>query len=506
MSRLFDQPATVWAAVLVLALPPLIVVVGELQERLRQRGSPFEKPLGMTRNLIIPVVALWALLVFVVDVGRNNFWAQVIASVGVLAVAAALWHVLRTMVLRAREQGATPGKRAAPELLLMIPRLALVLVTGWLLVAQVWDVNLTGLFAALGVTSIVVSLALQSTLSGLASGLLLLGDQPFSPGHWIRVNTDLEGRVLDINWRSTRIRTRDGDVVVVPNATLAEAEIVNFTEPTRLHRIKVPVQIAFSNPPTRAIDMLHAAARATPGVLRDPAPQMRVVQVDDPLMGYEAQLWVDDYAIAPKVASDFGALVWYHSHRMGVPLPSPAYDLYHHDPVQEAAEAELSPDDLAEYLRNAPLLAELAADDLERLTADARRVRFSQGEHILAPNAAGRDFLVLDEGRARMSMPDVAGRDVELAAGDIVGLLDRAAGDATVAVMAVTDCEVIVIAGDVAGAVISRNPELARAINQLMELRGRRLSTGPVATDAAADAAGAAPHPATGGGPMGGTA
>jgi small-conductance mechanosensitive channel len=480
MSRLFDQPVTVWAAVLVLALPALIVAAGELQERLRRRGSPFEKPAGTVRNLIIPVVALWALLVFVVDVGRDIFWAQIVATVAVLALAAAVLQVLRPLVLRARAQGKTPGKRAAPELLLMIPRLAVVLVAGWLLVGQVWNVNLTGLFAALGVFSLVVSLALQSTLSGLASGLLLLGDRPFNPGDWIRVNADLEGQVVDIHWRSTRIRTRDGDLVVVPNATLADAEIVNFTEPTRLHRIKVPVQVAFSNPPTAAVDMLLAAARATPGVLSDPAPEIRVVQVDDPLMGYEAHLWVDDYAAAPAVASDFGSLVWYHSHRMGVPLPSPAFDLYHHDPVQEAADAEIGPEQLAEHIGRAPLLAEITVDDRERLAASASRVRFSQGELILASGAVNRDLYLLDEGRAWMSLPGFPGSYVELAAGDVVSLLGRAAGTAAAEVVAVTDCEVVVIAGDVAGAVTSRNPQLAAAMNQLMELRGRRLGVAPV--------------------------
>ena len=107
-------------------------------------------------------------------------------------------------------------------------------------------------------TSLVVSFALQDTLGGIASGFTLLADQPFQPGDWIKTG-DLEGRVLDINWRSSRIQTRNGDLVVVPNGQLANATITNFDEPSRLHRVVVPVQVAYSNAPTRVNEMLLAA-------------------------------------------------------------------------------------------------------------------------------------------------------------------------------------------------------------------------------------------------------
>ena len=76
-------------------------------------------------------------------------------------------------------------------------------------------------------------------------------------------------------------------------------------------------------------------------------------------MGYEAQMWIEDYTYAPRVKSDFGSLIWYQSHRMEVPLPSPAFDLYHHDPIQEVADAALSVEDLAERIRQTPALSEI---------------------------------------------------------------------------------------------------------------------------------------------------
>ena len=219
---------------------------------------------------------------------------------------------------------------------------------------------------------------LSRTLSaGVASGLLLLSDQPFQPGDWIN-SGDIEGRVEDINWRSSRIRNRDGDLLVVPNAQLAGATITNYYEPERVHRVVVPVQVAYSNPPTLAKEMLLDAARSTAKVLEDPAPTVRVVQIDDPLMGYEVDLWINDFADAPRVFSDFGSLVWYQSHRHDVPLPSPAFDLYMYDGVRTSEESKPRKAEVRRRLRLSPLLDQLNEDDLGRLAADAEPVRFAR--------------------------------------------------------------------------------------------------------------------------------
>lgn len=318
---------------------------------------------------------------------------------------------------------------------------------------------------------------MQDTLSGLASGLLLLGDRPFNAGDWISVEAeDVEGRVVDINWRSSRIQDRNGDLFVVPNASISKATVINYDEPAHLHRVVYDVQVAYSNPPTRAKEMLLAAALATEGVLEDPPPDIKVKQTDDPLMGYEAQMWIEDYTYAPRVKSDFGSLIWYQSHRMGVPLPSPAFDLYHHDPIQEAADAALSVEDLAERIRQAPALSEINEADVEILARSAGHARFSRGEDILVPGAVNRDLWILWRGRARMMAADHPERFVDLADGDVFGLLSRSSrAMVPPAVMALTDCEVVRIDAEEASAVAGRNPRATDALNQILTSRSRRL-------------------------------
>ncbi len=478
MSRLLS-PETLWAVAVILFVPVAIIAAAELDERLRQRESPLRTAVVTMRNWALPFFAAWALLVPVLALSTEEWYVRLAASGLLLAVGVVSLRVARVFVDGLRNRPLDDGRQPVPQLLLALPRILVVLVVAWILLAGIWDVDLGAALTALGVTSLVVSLALQDTLSGLASGMLLLGDQPFRAGDWIS-NGDTEGQVVDINWRTTTLRDRDGDLVIVPNSALASANIINYSAPEPLHRVVVPVQVAYVNPPTLAKAMLIDAARSVPGVLDDPAPGILVTQIDDPLMGYEVTMWVDDYAIVPRVQSDFGTLVWYQSHRHNVPLPSPAQDLFLHDAAAIAAEGGPTLADLRGDLRSSPLFALVDDNDLDRLAQASRRARFAVGELLLDSSRESRDLMILLDGQAQLVLlgPDGDERSVaEVAEGDSLGLLGSDRNDDTVvAARALTDCEVVIVGGEAIGEVGSRNAELAAALNRTAALRRRRVN------------------------------
>ena len=468
----------VWSAAVILLVPIIILGTAEIKERLRQSESPLLAPVTTVRNWVLPFFAAWVLIGPLLSVPADAWYRRVIATVLILSIALAGLQVLRVIGQGIRLRPSAPGRPPVPRLLLALPRLALIITAGALVIGGVWGVNLSAALTALGVTSLVVSFALQDTLSGLASGVLLLTDRPFKTGDWISAGST-EGVVIDINWRTSRIRDRNGDLIIVPNSQLAGASIINYSAPQTLHRVVVSLQVAYANPPTVAKEMLLDAARSVPGVLTEPAPLVAVTTIDDPLMGYEVQMWVDDYAITPRVKSDFGALVWYHSHRHNVPLPSPAHDLFLHDPIAEAKAAEPTTAELREALREAPLLEQLPDEDLDRLAHGARRVRYRSEELMFDSAAEGRDLLVISEGTARFLLLEAGfGQAVisDVGPGDIVGLLDTRRGEKwVVALRAVTDCEVILVQNDVLGEIGSRNAEVGAAFNRLVALRQRRV-------------------------------
>lgn len=477
MNETASSSVTVWAIVFVVALPIIIILAGELQERLRLRGSLLEKPLATLRNSFLPAATALVIAVGLFDIDDTSLLVRLLASVVVATATIAALQAIRYAFARARKRSETPGVRSVPKLLNIVPQLLVIVVSFWFLVTAVWDVDLSGIFAALGVTSLIISLALQPTISGLASGLLLLSDRPFEPGDWISLDGGIEGVVTDIGWRTSRIQDRNRDVFVIPNYKLSEGTITNFSQPAPLHRVVVSLQVAYSNPPTRAKEMLLAAARATPNVLEDPKPVVRVGPIDDPLMGYDVQMWIDDYKDSPQVKSDFGALVWYQSNRMGVPLPSPAYDLYHHDPHQEASDAEMTTDEIVDRLSLSSQFGSVDQNTLRELAKGVEPVRFRAGETIVASDHADPNVYLIWQGTVRMLNPNDPRALVDIGPGGIVG--DMVASSRLRVphnVVATTDCEVLVIDGHAAGALAADHPDVVAAWRELVAIRSSRLS------------------------------
>jgi len=499
MRSLFSDPNAAWAALIIVVLPLFIIITREVEEQLRQRDSEFQGAFSIIRIWIVPLLTVWILARSLFDVAEDNVFIRLLGSALVFAGATTALSALRVVVKALIDRPRHGDRRPVPRLLLAMPRLLVILATAWFLIAGVWDVDLSSALTALGVTSLVISFALQDTLSGIASGFTLLADSPFSPGDWIQ-SDDVEGRVIDVNWRSTRVENRDGDLVVIPNGQLANATIINYDQPSRVHRVKVPVQIERSAPPTAAIAMLVDAARSTAGVVAHPPPFARVTQIADPVVDYEASMWIDDFALAPRVKADFGALVWYLSYRHGVPLPNPAQDVYVFDGAKTAIEGQITDADLRRYIVESRLMVELDDDVLDRLAAGARLAQYQGGETIVAEGGR-HDLLLLQRGRAALVLrdvddPSVADIDVlDIEAGELFGLLDEThhAGR-TAVVLAVTDCDVVRIAPEAAAFAISQAPDLSLALDQLGVTRRRRIERVIRRANRAAEVDAAAPQ------------
>lgn len=478
MSGLFTNTNAAWAALIIVLLPLVIIGAGELEERLRQRDSPYRDAISTLRAWVVPLLTVWILARALFDIGTDNLFLQVLGTALLLSGAAVVLSALRVVIAGLVDRPRRGDRRAVPRLVLAMPRLGVILATGWMLIAGVWGVDLSAALTALGVTSLVISFALQDTLGGIASGFTLLADQPFSPGDWIE-SEDIEGRVVDVNWRSTRIQDRNGDLVVIPNGQLAKATITNYDQPNRFHRVKVPVQIERTAPPTAAIEMLLDAARSTPGVLEDPPPFARVTQIADPVVDYEASMWIDDFALAPQVKADFGALVWYLSYRHDVPLPNPAQDLYLFDGAKTAIESQITAAEVRRRVIETPLMRDLDDEVIDQLSATASVEQYQQGETITAERGQG-GLSLLHSGRARLVLRSGDADDVDvldLEAGDVFGMLsDALEAGRTALVVAVTDCEVVSIPSEAAGRAIALAPDLATALDQITLARRRRIS------------------------------
>jgi small-conductance mechanosensitive channel len=176
--------------------------------------------------------------------------------------------------------------------------------------------------ATSAITSLVIGLALQPILGNFFAGLVISVQRPFRINDWIRVG-EQEGRVVAITWRTTHLRTRDNDDVILPNGRIAEEQVVNFNLPHRLHLQRIEVGVHYRTPPYRARRALLDCAAGVEGVVEMPTPEVYLLSFDDSSIRYELRVWIEDYAHVPRIASELRTRIWEVFRRRGITIPFP---------------------------------------------------------------------------------------------------------------------------------------------------------------------------------------
>jgi small-conductance mechanosensitive channel len=182
----------------------------------------------------------------------------------------------------------------------------------------IFGIPLSGLLATSGIIAIVVGLALQNTLTDLFSGLALNLERPFHAGDWIEISGGPEGEIIEGNWRATRLRTRAGDLVVVPNAVLAKSVVTNRYWPSRIHAASAVVTFGHDLDPNVATDVLLEATQDQSLDLADPPPSVSMLSWGPLGISYSLGFYVADYADAPGTTDKVLRAIWHTAKKRGL--------------------------------------------------------------------------------------------------------------------------------------------------------------------------------------------
>ena len=151
-----------------------------------------------------------------------------------------------------------------------------VLIIGILLALRIIGIEITPILTALGVGGLAVALALQDTLSNLFAGFYISLAQQIRLGDYIKLNTGEEGYVTDISWRSTTLRSLSNNMIVVPNAKLAQANVTNYYLPDKRMGASLQVSVSYDSDIDQVqrvlLEIANKAITEVPGLVAEPAP------------------------------------------------------------------------------------------------------------------------------------------------------------------------------------------------------------------------------------------
>ncbi|TAK31205.1 MAG: mechanosensitive ion channel family protein [Chloroflexota bacterium] len=177
---------------------------------------------------------------------------------------------------------AQPGHRAAP-VAGMLQRLAQIIIwtVGIVMVLNLSGRDITPILTTLGVAGLAAALALQDTLANFFAGFYLLADRPVRVGDYVKIQTGEEGYVVEVGWRSTKIRTLPNNVIVIPNQKLAQSIVTNYHLPERRMSLLIPVSVSYEADPDHVERILTQVATESGGTidgfLSEPPPFVRFI-------------------------------------------------------------------------------------------------------------------------------------------------------------------------------------------------------------------------------------
>ena len=470
MGELLVESWVSWAVGIAIAFPLAMLITGEIRDRFGESGRSLQRTISWFRGGVLPSLAVFLLMTQVLGMPTDSVWVQLVSTALAIGILQVLLSGIGAVLFDRVEDDSWRSR--VPQLFLDLVRGFLVVVGIVGILSVIWGRDVGGFLTALGVGSIVIGLALQDTLGNLMSGIAILFERPFRVGDWVRVG-DTEGAIVEMNWRSVQLSTRDRDMLVVPNLSMCKDVIRNYGRPHKLHMERIPIGFSYDDPPGKVKASMLRIVRDVPGVLASPPPEVFTLSYDDFSIGYEIRVFTEGYADIPRIRDTINSRIWYAARRYGLNIPFPIRTLHHFDgpKLQEEDGRHISP----ERLKSSPVLGTLDDETLHPIAEGSRLESYAAGERLIDIGSRTSNLCTVISGRAKIIAKTADGEEQtvqEIGRGEFFGALSLMQNQPSpVAVEAITDMEVVAIAISEAREMLQRNRSLNREFARLIESR-----------------------------------
>jgi small-conductance mechanosensitive channel len=247
------------------------------------------------------------------------------------AITAILWKLIGYSLSWYQERGAPEGAVRQPNVFLpLLERVlrGLLVILAATIVLNNYGVNVTALLAVLGIGGLALSLAAQDTLSDMINGFLILLDQPFRVGDRIVIEgLDTWGDVVEVGTRTTRIRTLDNRLVIVPNSAIGKSQVVNYTYPDPSYRVQAEIGIAYGSDPDQVTQVIVEAVGGVEGVLAEKPVEVLLLEFGDSALKFRVRWWLDSYTDTRNVYDQVHRVMYKALDQAGIEMPFSTYDV-----------------------------------------------------------------------------------------------------------------------------------------------------------------------------------
>ncbi len=211
------------------------------------------------------------------------------------------------------------------QLIPLLEKLVTIFLIGTALIIALkhFNYDILSLVTALGIGSLAIGLAAKDTLANMISGFTLMVDRPFRVGDRIQLAGGQLGDVVGIGLRSTRIKTADNTLLIIPNSDLCNSSVINMAFPDVRGKGRINLGVAYGSDVEQVKGLLVAIALDIPEVLKEPAPEAFLVSFGDSALNMSLFFWVEDHTRMFPVTDSINSLIIKRFRESGIDIPYP---------------------------------------------------------------------------------------------------------------------------------------------------------------------------------------
>lgn len=323
------------------------------------------------------------------------------AKVGVWLFGAFTFNVLIDIFIWDKLVGKAMGRKV-PGLLRHTVFIVILIITLMGIIGQVFNKPLTGIWATSGVLGLILGFALRSLILDAFVGLAINIDHPYKIGDFVFLHHEnIDGQVVDISWRTTRIETSTNNTIIIPNSTMGLMVITNYSRPSAETRFSEVFTFSSSVPIKQVKRVLLAGAKAVQaktGFLEDHEPRVLINGTNSAGIEYKVRYWIDASAISPSKARDaIYENILTGLQQAGISLANPTQEVLF-GKLKSKNLSNKSIKDRISLLNRVDLFESLENEELETLASDINLKLFIQGETVFNEGETGDSMFILTEG------------------------------------------------------------------------------------------------------------
>ncbi len=189
-------------------------------------------------------------------------------------------------------------------------------------------VEIIPVLGALGVAGLAVALALQPVLSNIFSGISLIMDKSVRVGDWIILDDKTSGVIEKIGIRSTRVKTFDNDVIIIPNTKFADSLIRNASLPEPQIRKVVTFSVAYGSDVEKVKKIVISELKKISWIVPEPEPKVRFVEMGESSLNFKAFFYIDSFENGYASIDEANTRIYNALRKSGITIPFPQLDVH----------------------------------------------------------------------------------------------------------------------------------------------------------------------------------